>query len=72
MTDEYGPRLGIPPHTLNGRMAAWTDTLDVEARRRGDDLSGRVYRVTATITDLAGHTATASTEILVPHDRRAK
>jgi hypothetical protein len=30
----------------------------------------RLYRVTATLTDQAGNTATASADIVVPHDRR--
>ncbi|MFN2492300.1 MAG: hypothetical protein ABR501_05375 [Pyrinomonadaceae bacterium] len=40
------------------------------AKRNGDDFDGRLYRVTATITDVAGHIATATTEIVVPHDPR--
>jgi uncharacterized lipoprotein YddW (UPF0748 family) len=71
VNDEYGAPLGISPRALSGKLASWADTLGVEARRGGDDLDGRVYRVTATITDQAGHTATATVEILVPHDQRS-
>lgn len=72
VTDEYGTPLGIPARTLDGQSANWTETLNLEARRNGNDLDGRRYLVTATITDAAGHTATATTEILVSHDQRDK
>lgn len=72
VSDEYGTPLGIPTRTLSGQSAVWTETLNLEARRNGNDLDGRRYLVTATITDAAGHTATATTEILVPHDQRDK
>jgi uncharacterized lipoprotein YddW (UPF0748 family) len=70
VTDEYGAPLGIQTRTLVGQSAAWAETLNVEARRNGNDLDGRRYLVTATITDAAGHTSTAEAEILVPHDQR--
>ena len=70
VTDEYGMPLSIPLHTLSGTPVQWTDSLAVEASRRGNDLDGRLYRVVATITDLAGNTATASADIVVPHDQR--
>jgi len=71
VTDEYGSTLSIPTRTLTGNSAGWTEALTVEASRHGDDRDGRLYRVTATVTDQAGHTATATAEIVVPHDRRA-
>ena len=70
VTDEYGTTLGIAPRTLSGPSATWTEALDLEARRNGNDLDGRLYRVTATITDAAGHTTIATTDIIVPHDQR--
>lgn len=72
VTDEYGAPLGIAPRSLSGQSAVWTETLNLEARRRGDDRDGRRYLVTATITDVAGNAATATTEIVVPHDQRDK
>src|SRR5206468_198573 len=66
VTDEYGMPLSIPLHTLSGNPVQWTDSLAVEANRRGNDLDGRLYRVVATIIDLAGNTATASVDIIVP------
>jgi hypothetical protein len=44
--------------------------LEVEARRHGYDLDGRVYQVVATLVDVAGNTATATAIIRVPHDQR--
>jgi hypothetical protein len=69
VTDEYGTPLSSPSRTLSGNTATWTDALGVEARREGGDKDGRLYRVTATITDMAGNAASASTDIVVPHDR---
>ncbi len=70
VTDEYGAPLSIAPHPVSGNTASWTDTLAVEARRNGDDHDGRLYRIVATVTDLAGHTATATADVRVMHDRR--
>lgn len=70
VTDEYGTVLGVPTRSLNGNSANWLDQLIVEARRNGDDRDGRVYTVTATITDAAGHTATTTVSIVVAHDQR--
>ena len=69
-TDEYGTSLSIPTRTLSGNSANWTDSIVLEASRRGDDLDGRLYRITATITDMAGNTSTASADIVVAHDQR--
>ncbi|CAN5708140.1 hypothetical protein BH18ACI4_BH18ACI4_06050 [soil metagenome] len=69
VTDEYGLPLSIPVRALSGNSAEWSEALAVEARRNGRDADGRLYTVVATITDLAGNTANASTNILVPHDR---
>jgi hypothetical protein len=69
VTDEYGTMLNIPTRTLSGNSASWTDLLIVEARRRGNDLDGRLYRVTATIMDAAGNTSTATADIVIQHDQ---
>ncbi|HEX6623759.1 MAG TPA: family 10 glycosylhydrolase [Pyrinomonadaceae bacterium] len=70
VADEYGTPLSVPFRSLSGASASWADALAVEARREGDDLDGRLYHVTATLTDAAGHTATATVDIVVPHDQR--
>ena len=68
--DEYGTQLSIPSRVLSGYSASWTESLMVEARRDGNDRDGRLYRVIATITDAAGNTSTATTDIVVLHDQR--
>ena len=70
VTDEYGTPLNLPLRTLSGNSNTWNETLAVEASRAGTDLNGRLYVVTATLTDVAGNTTTTSTNILVPHDQR--
>lgn len=70
VTDEYGLPLSIPVRTLTGNSSAWSESLGVEASRNGSDADGRLYTVVAIITDVAGNTESASTNILVPHDRR--
>ena len=71
VTDEYGTQLSIPTRALLGNStASWTETLAVEARREGNDRNGRLYTVTATVTDMAGFTTTKSTSIVVTHDQR--
>lgn len=65
VADEYGqvePRIGS---YLQRRI--W-----LEAWRDGHDLDGRVYTISITATDCAGNTATATTTVTVPHDRRKK
>lgn len=69
VTDEYGMPLSIAPRTLSGASSNWTESLVVEARRHGNDHDGRLYRVVATLTDVAGNTSTATADIIVPHDQ---
>jgi uncharacterized lipoprotein YddW (UPF0748 family) len=69
VTDEYGTSLSLPLRALLGNTSTWNETLSVEARREGTDLDGRLYVVIATVTDVAGNTATATKNILVPHDQ---
>lgn len=47
-------------------------TIQLEAKRNGNNKDGRTYIIEATATDLAGNTATKQTQILVPHDQRSK
>ncbi len=70
VTDEYGTPLTLPVRSLSGSSTTWNETLALQAWRDGTDLDGRLYVVTATLTDVAGHTATVTTNILVPHDLR--
>lgn len=69
VTDEYGMSVTIPGRTLSGNNGSWSDSVGLEARRDGADVDGRLYTVIATLTDVAGNTASASTTIVVPHDQ---
>ena len=70
VTDEYGAPLNIPLRSLTGSSSSWSETLAVQARREGTDRDGRTYVVVATLTDVAGNSATATVTIVVPHDQR--
>lgn len=70
VTDEYGESFAIPARSLTGTSSSWTEALGLVASRRGDDRDGRLYRVTATLTDGAGNTSTASAVVVVRHDQR--
>ena len=69
VTDEYDLSLSIPVRALSGNSSEWSESLGVEAHRKGNDTDGRLYMVVATITDLAGNTTNVSTNIVVPHDQ---
>ena len=71
VTDEYGMTFTVDTRSLSGSEAAWAEILKVVAARRGDDLDGRRYTVTATVMDAAGHSTTATTEVVVVHDQRS-
>jgi uncharacterized lipoprotein YddW (UPF0748 family) len=70
VTDEYGTPLSIAPRTLTGNSATWADVLAVEARRDGEDRDGRLYRITITVKDAAGHSTTSTVDVVVVHDNR--
>jgi hypothetical protein len=70
VTDEYGTPLSIAPRTLTGNSATWADVLAVEARRDGEDRDGRLYRITITVKDAAGHSTTSTVDVVVAHDNR--
>ncbi|HKO44942.1 MAG TPA: family 10 glycosylhydrolase [Pyrinomonadaceae bacterium] len=69
ITDEYGTPMNLPLRSLTGSSTTWTEALAVEARRDGTDKDGRTYVVVATLTDVAGNSASATITILVPHDQ---
>ena len=41
----------------------------LDPSRHGKDVDGRVYTIEATVTDRACQKATATAQVLVPHDR---
>ncbi len=60
VADEYGK------YNLQGLK--FGDTVLLEAWREGSDMDGRVYTITAVVTDQAGNRATKSATVIVPHD----
>jgi hypothetical protein len=64
VADEYG--------VYNFAVPGFGSTIQLEASRKGSDADGRVYTITAVVTDLAGNQATATTSVLVPHDMGKK
>lgn len=60
VTDEYGK--------YNMTVPGFGSTIQLEAWRNGDDRDGRQYTITAVATDKAGNQATATTQVVVPHD----
>jgi hypothetical protein len=51
--------------------ASFVGTVMLRAERDGAD-SGRTYSIICDVLDAAGHTATSSCVVVVPHDRRKK
>jgi len=60
VADEYGK------YNLQGLK--FGDTVWLEAWRDGNDKDGRIYTITAVITDSAGNTTTRAITVTVPHD----
>ncbi len=62
VSDEYG--------TGNLTLSGLGNAIPLESWRDGTDLDGRVYTITAVVTDRAGNSSTGTTTVLVPHDMR--
>jgi hypothetical protein len=60
VTDEYG--------IYNMTVPGFGSAIQLESWRAGTDMDGRLYTITAVITDKAGNQSTATTTVLVPHD----
>lgn len=60
VADEYGK--------YNRQGVKFGDTLLLESWREGNDKDGRVYTITAVVTDQAGNVTTKSATVVVPHD----
>lgn len=56
-------------HFVEPTISSFGQIIQLHAWRFGNDLDGRTYTITVTVTDGLGHTATASTIVLVPHDQ---
>lgn len=59
--DEYG--------LIQPQISDFGQTIQLEAKRKGNDLDGRTYTIEATAKDKAGNTAVKQIQILVPHDQ---
>lgn len=62
VTDEYGK---VEPSVSN-----FGDVIQLEASKNGNDKDGRVYTVSAIVTDKAGNQSTTSVTVVCPHDQR--
>jgi alpha-tubulin suppressor-like RCC1 family protein len=62
VTDEYG--------IYNMTVPGFGSVFQLEASREGSDKDGRLYTITAVLTDNAGNQSTATTTVIVPHDMR--
>jgi len=60
VSDEYG--------IYNMTVPGFGSVFQLESWRAGSDMDGRLYIITAVITDNAGNQSTATTTVLVPHD----
>ena len=71
VTDEYGRvEPEIAPVAGNGAATLkWKVGVCRTLSRHGKDVDGRVYTIEATVTDRACQKATATAQVLVPHDR---
>jgi uncharacterized lipoprotein YddW (UPF0748 family) len=70
VTDEYGVvQPAVAPVPGNGAATLeFSVGVALEASRDGQDRDGRVYTIEATVTDRACQQATATAQVLVPHD----
>jgi len=64
VVDEYG--------LTEPQIAGFGQTVALEAARKGEDLDGRTYTITARAEDVAGNIAEARTEVVVAHDQRQR
>lgn len=67
--DEYGEVQPTGPISL-GANGTFSFTISLRAARHGSDRDGRRYTVVVRVKDHAGNRGSASTVIVVPHDRR--
>lgn len=61
VNDEY--------HLIEPVVSGFGQTIQLEARRNGSDLDGRMYIIKVVVEDLAGNQKEASAKVIVPHDQ---
>jgi hypothetical protein len=64
VTDEYG--------IYNMTAPGFGSMIQLEASHAGTDTDGRLYTITAVVTDNAGNQSSGATTVLVPYDRGGK
>jgi hypothetical protein len=64
VTDEYG--------TCDTTVPEFGSVVPLESWREGADRDGRLYTITAVVTDNAGNQSTGTTTVLVPHNMKKK
>ena len=69
--DEYG-QLDSNGELSIAENGTYSFTVQLKASRRGGDRNGRTYTIEVTAGDIAGNTSTATTTVVVPHDRRRR
>jgi hypothetical protein len=76
VTDEYGEAQPVlaPVDGQDAPSVNWTRTIELIASRREEDMDGRTYTITATITDASCYptVTTVQTQVVVPHDQRVQ
>ncbi|MCA1596587.1 MAG: hypothetical protein LC772_09220 [Chloroflexi bacterium] len=58
-----------PSGTVNIVNGSYSFIVDLLASREGQDKAGRTYTITVTAVDALGNTSSASTVVVVPHDK---
>jgi hypothetical protein len=68
VVDKYG---SVQPsgNVILGANGTYSFTVSLEARRDGQDMNGRLYTITVNAQDNAGNAGSATTTVIVPHDR---
>jgi hypothetical protein len=69
VVDAYGTVQPSGDVVVSGN-GSYSFTVALEARRSGTDQNGRVYTIVVSAQDNAGNQGSASTTVVVPHDRR--
>jgi hypothetical protein len=68
VVDEYRQVQPIGSVTL-ASDGSYSFTVKLQASRDGNDHNGRLYAITVNASDSAGNSASATTNVVVPHDQ---
>lgn len=62
----------VPVELISLGNGQYVAIVELRAERDGENPSGRIYSINVTALDAEGNSSTASTTVVVPHDRRKK